>query len=128
MKYRSFRKFTSAFAAMAATAAASAFAFNAGAAGLAGDANCDNKVDISDAVIIMQSLSNPSRFGENGSDQYHLTAEGALNGDVNLRGNGISNADALTIQKYLLDTIQTLPESYAQGQPDDNPATSHMAP
>ena len=62
MKYRSFRKFTSAFAAMAATAAASAFAFNAGAAGLAGDANCDNKVDISDAVIIMQSLSNPSRF------------------------------------------------------------------
>ena len=124
MKYHSFKKLAAACAAMTAAAAASAFAFNAGAAGLAGDANCDNNVDISDAVIIMQSLSNPSKYSENGSDAKHLTAEGALNGDVNLRGNGISNADALTIQKYLLDSIQTLPESYAQGQPDDNPTTS----
>jgi len=75
-----------------------------------GDANCDDKVDISDAVIIMQSLSNPSKFGRNGSDTYHITAQGELNGDVNLNGNGITNADALAIQKYLLTLISNLPE------------------
>jgi endoglucanase len=68
-----------------------------------GDANCDGAVDVSDAVIIMQSLSNPSK--------YSLTAQGKLNGDVNKNGDGITNADALSIQKYKLELIKELPES-----------------
>ena len=35
--------------------------------GLAGDVNCDEKVDLSDAVLIMQYLSNPAMYGVNGS-------------------------------------------------------------
>ena len=103
MKYRSFKKLAAACAAMTAAAAASAFAFNAGAAGLAGDANCDNNVDLSDAVIIMQSLANPSK--------YQLTEQGKANGDVSNRGDGITSADALSIQKYKLQLIDELPES-----------------
>jgi len=70
---------------------------------LAGDANCDGKVDISDAVLIMQTLSNPSK--------YSLSAQGKLNGDVYKNGDGITNNDALSIQKYLLELITKLPES-----------------
>jgi endoglucanase len=68
-----------------------------------GDANCDSKVDISDAVLIMQSQANPSK--------YSLTEQGKANADVNLNGNGVTNADALAIQKYLLKIVPTLPES-----------------
>ena len=68
-----------------------------------GDANCDGKVDISDAVLIMQSQANPSK--------YSLTEQGKANADVNLNGNGVTNADALAIQKYLLKIVTTLPES-----------------
>ncbi|OPZ21480.1 MAG: Cellulose 1,4-beta-cellobiosidase (reducing end) CelS precursor [Firmicutes bacterium ADurb.BinA205] len=68
-----------------------------------GDANCDGNVDVSDAVIIMQSISNPSK--------YTLTAQGKINGDVSNNGDGITNADALSIQKYKLELITKLPES-----------------
>ena len=74
------------------------------AAKVYGDANCDDNVDVSDAVIIMQSISNPSK--------YSLTAQGKANGDVNTRGDGITNADALSIQKYKLQLIKKLPESF----------------
>ncbi len=70
---------------------------------LYGDANCDGAVDVSDAVIIMQSISNPSK--------YSLTAQGKINGDVANNGDGITNADALSIQKYKLELINKLPES-----------------
>ncbi|MDE5835088.1 MAG: glycoside hydrolase family 9 protein, partial [Ruminococcus sp.] len=56
-----------------------------------GDANCDGKVNISDAVLIMQSISNPS--------EYHLSEEGIRNADVYNHGDSITNADALSIQK-----------------------------
>jgi len=69
-----------------------------------GDANCDKAVDVSDAVIIMQSIANPSK--------YKLTDEGKANGDVNKNGDGITGADALSIQKYKLNLITELPESY----------------
>ncbi|WP_295094902.1 glycoside hydrolase family 11 protein [Ruminococcus sp.] len=69
-----------------------------------GDANLDKNVDIADSVTIMQSLANPSK--------YTMDKEGSSFADVNLKGNGITNADALTIQKYLLGLIKNLPESY----------------
>lgn len=59
---------------------------------LQGDANCDKIVDMSDAVMIMQSLANP--------DKYQISEQGRKNADMN--GDGVTNADALSIQKMLL--------------------------
>ena len=77
---------------------------------LYGDANLDGNVDLSDAVLIMQSLSNPSKFGATGNDKTHITEQGKINGDVNNNGDGITNKDALSIQKYMLQLIPKLPE------------------
>ena len=57
-----------------------------------GDANCDEDMNMSDAVLIMQSLANPSK--------YSITAQGNFNADTD--GDGITNSDALAIQKKLL--------------------------
>lgn len=57
---------------------------------LYGDANCDGIVNIADAVIIMQSLSN--------ADKYNISEEGQKNADVISVGDGITNKDALAIQ------------------------------
>ncbi|MDE6677477.1 MAG: glycoside hydrolase family 9 protein [Ruminococcus sp.] len=54
-----------------------------------GDANEDGTVNISDAVLIMQSISNPS--------EYNLSEQGRKNADV-VDGDGVTNADALAIQ------------------------------
>ncbi len=72
-----------------------------------GDANCDGVVTMADAVAILQNLSN--------SNKYPLTAEGMDNADVNLRGDGLSAMDALSIQKYDAGVLKTLPESWLEG-------------
>ena len=77
-----------------------------------GDANCDNEVDLSDVVMIMQALANPNKFGTSGTDEHHITEKGMVNGDVYENGTGITSADAQSIQKYLLHLIKELPESY----------------
>jgi len=82
-------------------------------ASLWGDANIDKNVDMSDAVIIMQSLANPSK--------YTLKDQGKVNGDVNLSGNGITSADALAVQKYLVGTLTKLPESYSENNTSTTP-------
>nr|AEV59037.1 scaffoldin C [Ruminococcus flavefaciens] len=78
-----------------------------------GDANCDDSVDMADAVLIMQSISNPNKYGIKGSDSHHITSQGQANGDVvsdngGKGGNGITSADASQIQKYLLGSISEL--------------------
>ncbi len=75
-----------------------------------GDADCDGKVLLNDAVLIMQAIGNPDAYGENGSDETHITAQGKINGDVANTGDGLTNADALAIQKFLLHLIDKLPE------------------
>ncbi|MCR4639273.1 carbohydrate-binding domain-containing protein [Ruminococcus sp.] len=85
-----------------------------------GDANLDGSVDMSDCVLIMQSLANPSKFGTTGTNERHLTVDGADLADVSERGNGITANDALSIQRYLLGTIKSLPESFADGQGGDS--------
>ncbi|WP_455530092.1 glycoside hydrolase family 9 protein [Ruminococcus sp.] len=75
-----------------------------------GDANCDGGVDMADAVIILQSLANPNKYGINGSDEKHITELGILNGDVYENGTKLTNNDALSIQKYCLKLIKELPE------------------
>ncbi|MCM1358418.1 MAG: glycoside hydrolase family 9 protein, partial [Prevotella sp.] len=76
-----------------------------------GDANCDGKVSIADAVLIMQALSNPNDF--------QLTEKGARNGDVSNNGDGITTADALAIQKVDIGLLKQsdLPESYMNEPP-----------
>ncbi|MCM1314640.1 MAG: dockerin type I repeat-containing protein [Alistipes senegalensis] len=58
---------------------------------LLGDANEDGKVTISDAVLIMQALSNP--------DDFWLTPQGAANADMVGDGDGVTVMDALRIQE-----------------------------
>ena len=67
---------------------------------LKGDANCDDQVDLSDAVMIMQALANPNKYGLDGTAEHHLTEQGKLNGDMN--GDGLTSGDALAIQRKLL--------------------------
>ena len=74
-----------------------------------GDANCDGSVSIADAVLIMQSLANPSRFGEKGTEETHITPQGSKNADCCNVGDGVTNKDALAIQKKMLNLVE-LPE------------------
>lgn len=75
-----------------------------------GDSNCDGDIDMSDAVLIMQSLSNPDKYGLTGSDPSHITDQGLKNADCYNTGDGVTNNDALAIQKYKLEIISELPE------------------
>ena len=77
-----------------------------------GDANCDGKINMGDVVLIMQSLANSPKFGLEGTDEAHITRQGMDNADVSERGNGMTNMDALAIQKNILGLVQ-LPESYS---------------
>ncbi|MDE6091580.1 MAG: carbohydrate-binding domain-containing protein, partial [Ruminococcus sp.] len=71
-----------------------------------GDANEDGEVNISDSVLIMQSIANPEEFS--------LTKQGKNNADVYKRGDGITNSDALIIQYVEIKTltVDDLPESW----------------
>ena len=75
---------------------------------LYGDANCDDTVDMSDIVLIMQSLANPDKYGANGSDKNHITAQGSANADVDTSSKGVTSNDALRIQEFLLKKVATL--------------------
>ena len=72
-----------------------------------GDANCDGKTDVADAVLILQSITNP--------DQYTISDEGKINSDVYNVGDGITASDALSILKKEAGIIDKLPESYSEG-------------
>ena len=74
---------------------------------LYGDANEDGETNVADAVLIMQSLSNPN--------EYKLTAKGMDNADVCNRGDGVTAMDALSIQKLGINLLDTLPESWKDG-------------
>ena len=67
-----------------------------------GDANCDETVNLADAVLVMQVKANPSK--------YELSEQGAANADVYKTGDGVTNGDALSIQKYMLGLVAVLPE------------------
>ena len=75
-----------------------------------GDANNDGQVDLSDVVIIMQSLANPNKYGINGSDVHHITETGYANSDVSGSNDGVTTGDAQAIQRYLLGLVKELPE------------------
>lgn len=77
---------------------------------LYGDANCDSEINLADSVIILQSLSNPDKYGINGTSSNHMTRQGEKNADCSGSENGITTMDALAIQKFILKLI-TLPEA-----------------
>lgn len=76
---------------------------------LYGDADCDGKVFLNDAVLVMQAIGNPDAYGLGGSDKKAVTQQGLINGDCYDPGSGFTNQDALLIQKYLLHLIDKLP-------------------
>lgn len=76
-----------------------------------GDANCDGGVDLADAVLIMQSLANPNRYGVTGTDTNHITEKGIAQADVDISAKGITSNDALKIQDFLLKKITALDPS-----------------
>lgn len=69
-----------------------------------GDSNCDGFINLADAVIIMQYLANPVKYG--------ITDQGLINADVNRTGDGVTSGDAFTIQQYVLGIIDSIPEKY----------------
>ncbi len=73
-----------------------------------GNANCDDTVNVADAVLILQVLANPDKFGVNGSDENHITSDGYENADCNLSRDGVTSMDALYVQQSVLNII-TLP-------------------
>ncbi|MCQ2468917.1 MAG: leucine-rich repeat protein [Ruminococcus sp.] len=82
-------------------------AFAAIANDMKGDANCDETVNMADAVMIMQALANPAKYGLNGYADDHITAQGIINADVS-DNDGMTNNDALTISKFMLGIIDAL--------------------
>ena len=68
---------------------------------LYGDANVDQEVNVADAVLIMQSLSNPN--------EYKLSEQGKKNADV-VGGDGVTAKDALAIQLIGLNLVK--PEQF----------------
>ncbi|MCR5600370.1 MAG: hypothetical protein K6G33_06510 [Ruminococcus sp.] len=67
-----------------------------------GDANCDDELDLSDAVLVMQTLANPDKYDVEGSSENHITGQGKINADVDKSVAGLTVNDALCIQQYLL--------------------------
>ena len=56
----------------------------------------------------MQVLANPNKYGINGTDKNAVTQQGIANADVDTSSKGITNGDALMIQKYLLGLVESL--------------------
>lgn len=63
---------------------------------LAGDVNCDEQVNISDAIAILRYLGN--------RDKYTLTEQGKINADVD-SSPGITGMDSVVIQMVYTDII-----------------------
>ena len=68
-----------------------------------GDSNGDNNVNVADAVLIMQCLSNPN--------EYKMSAEQLDAADICNRGDGVTAMDALVLQQISINvySISDLP-------------------
>ena len=74
---------------------------------LYGDANCDGYVNIADAVLVMQVSTNPDKYAQ-GKSEVSISAAGERNADVDGKA-GLTNSDALLIQKHKLGLIDKFP-------------------
>ncbi|WP_295152852.1 rhamnogalacturonan lyase [uncultured Ruminococcus sp.] len=64
-----------------------------------GDANCDGKISVEDAVLILQAVKRP--------DANLITVQGKANADVYGNGDGLTKDDALTVMKYCTGKIKS---------------------
>ena len=64
-----------------------------------GDANNNGMIDMGDSVMLSQALSNPNKWGVNGSDPTHITKKGWRNADI-YGLDGVTANDILAIQLY----------------------------
>ncbi len=71
-----------------------------------GDVDQNGDVTLADAVSIVSYIANPA--------VYPLTEAQANRADVENTGDGINTADALAVQSYLLESVESLPVSYAE--------------
>ncbi len=62
-----------------------------------GDANNDGELELSDAIMVMQSVGNP--------DEFVLDVQQKFNADISGNGDGVTNMDALEIQQRLLGSF-----------------------
>jgi hypothetical protein len=74
---------------------------------LLGDANLDKQVNVADAVLVMQVATNPDKYGR-GKTDLSIKEQGEANADVDGK-KGLSNNDALLIQKFKLGLIDKFP-------------------
>jgi len=72
-----------------------------------GDANEDGSVNIADAVLVMQVATNPDKYDVGKTDKS-ISENGKKLADVDGK-KGLTNSDALAIQKFKLGLVQTLP-------------------
>lgn len=70
--------------------------------GICGDANCDNKINVADAVAILQYIANKSK--------YKLSDQGLKNADAD-GIPGITGGDAIAVQKKDAGIVDSLPLS-----------------
>jgi mannan endo-1,4-beta-mannosidase len=75
-----------------------------------GDANCNGEVKMNDAVLIMQVVANADVYGAGGTDENAITEKGMKNADCYDPGSGLTSMDALSVQKYLIKSLSSLPE------------------
>ncbi|MBQ9894594.1 MAG: cellulase family glycosylhydrolase [Ruminococcus sp.] len=73
---------------------------------LYGDANCSGDVKMNDAVLVMQLLANGDAYDVGGTDKNAITETGRANADCYAPGSGITNMDAVAIQKKLINTAE----------------------
>ncbi|MBR4626687.1 MAG: RICIN domain-containing protein [Ruminococcus sp.] len=77
-----------------------------------GDANCDGQVNMADAVLIMQCITNPDKyqFPEERDPEFPYVT-GEKNADVDGSGD-VTNKDALYIQRWKLGLGELPPNEY----------------
>ena len=64
---------------------------------------------MNDVVLVMQSISNPDKYGLTGSDDKHIDEDGQYRANVvDPENTGVTVQDALQIQKFLLELITDL--------------------
>ena len=87
---------------------------------LIGDANCDGKVNMSDATAIIQHIGN--------KDAYGLSEQGCKNADLCDGEVGITGMDAVAIQMLVAKMIDKLPLKEIEQNPTTPPAMTTEAP
>ncbi len=71
-----------------------------------GDVDQNGDVTLADAVSIVSYIANPA--------VYPLTEAQLNRADVENTGDGVNTADALAVQSYLLESVESLPVSYVE--------------